>query len=548
MHLRSRNRSPGDNTSNRALQSMSSTQISGSTNLFSGGGSTPTTNATTSNMSSLDSGGSSGVGNNLVFCVSPTLFECCGCLLDVPSGMTLSMIYKLRSESATSTTISFMDWREIATSVMGIKDPTASNLFDTFYVLSLKVENRVESSRVLLGRMGGTVDEAKYRAASSSRTVSLPGFTLFLMAQLLLERPPRQQLAGEISSDQILTFVKQHLHDMVSAAAVTKPGRLSLTDVSSDLQLLLREFANGSEQPFGTNVGFLWPRGEKTIDTSVLCQFLRPRIVMPSDVKASFPNNIAIRNLTSTVQLLPSPLGAQPTRFPGASFKISKCSQTSFYITSILPHTLLSGCVNCTIAMGSVSGLLYIDRCEQCQIVAMCSGVVISNSRNVTLFICSNTPPVLNLGDGNQTLENVKIAPYNSHYSTLEEHVTASGLNPKMNLWKCNIPQSMILPSDQFYSVAFPIAPQTTAVITTRTNPCPLPKEYADALTTRVQTFNQVSSSLQSAYKQLDAAGRHDLAEALRAKVQSMFLDWVYESGQAKPLMEIMTQPPHLKQ
>jgi TBCC domain-containing protein 1 len=491
--------------------------------------------------------GSTVGGSNLVFCVSPLLFETTGLLLDSPSGLTASAVARLRQECPTTTTISLSDWKDIATNSLGLKDNIAVSLFEAYYSLTIsKNENRLEQTRVLLGRMGGVTDETKWPVAGSQRLVSLPGLSLFLLTQIFLERPPRAPV-GEANNDTILTFVKQHLHDIIATTAVTKPGRVSLAD-AAELQILLREFANGVEQPFGTSISFLWPRAEKTIDVAVLSQFLRPRIVLPQDIKPNgvFPNNVTVRHLTSTVHILPAPMmpaqSTQPpsAKFSSATFRLVKCSQTTFYVTSDLPNTLLSSLVNCTVAIGPVCGVLCVDRCENVHISAVCAGLVVTNCKNVVLNVCTNTPPVLLMKDG--ALENVRLAPYNSHYSTLEEHLNATGINPKLNLWRCGVPTSMHLPPEEFSSVSFPIAPQAAAVVTTRTNPCAMPPEYINALNQRVTKFNQVSSQLQSAYKQLEAAGRRDLAESLRGKVQNMFLDWLYDSGQAKGLLDLLHQ------
>jgi hypothetical protein len=489
-------------------------------------------------------------GSNLVFCVSPALFETTGVLLpSAPWSLTMQQILKIRQECSTNTTISMNDWREIATTILGMQSVHATSIFDVFYSLnqpSLKQESRIEHSRVLLGKMGGAVDEAKWSSVSSSRVVSLPGLSMFLMAQMFLERPPKASV-GEGNPETILTFVKQHLHDFVSSSTVTKPGRVTLNDVQ-ELQLLLREVANGVEQPFGTSLGFLWTRTEKTIDVAVLTQFLRPRIVLPADIRAQgFPNNVVAKGIVSSVHILPNPMNAGPgnsgtasSRLPSATFRIAKSAQSSFYVTAELPSTTLSQLSNCSVSLGPVAGVLSIDRCENTTISALCGAVVLSNCRNVTLCVCTNTPPVL--GDGIVSPEDVRIAPYNTHYSTLEEHLTSSGINPKLNLWRCGIPNPLHLPPSEFSSVSFPIAPQAQAVVTTRTNPVPLPKAYSDALAARVQRFQQVSTMLQQTYRQLETSGRKDLSEGLRQKVHNMFLDYLYDNGQARSLVDLLHQ------
>lgn len=518
-------------------------------------------------------GSSSGaVSSNLVFCPSPILFETCGLLLDAP--LPQQWMQRLRQECPASTSISQADWKEIAVSALGLREAVAGSLFDVFSALCcVKPEQRQESNRVLLGKMGGVVDEAKWPTASASRVVSLPGFTMFLMGQQLLERTTPRAAVGEPNSEAILAFVKSQLSDMVGLLAVSKSGRLTVQDCS-ELQLLLREFANGVEQPFGTSIGFLWPRSEKTIDGSVLVQFVRPRLVLPSDVRLPassshqqqqpFSNNVTLRSLSATVHIIhntTSLMACNATsgshqqatsnnpavmKLPSSTFRVTRCQQTSIFATSELPNTQLTNLANCTVTLGPVTGTLVADRCENCQISCLCSALVISNCRNVTFYVCANNPPVIvGLGtDGSSDGAGIAIGPYNTHYSTLEEHLLSSGVNPKLNLWRSGVPPSHILSPSDFAPVSFPIAPQTVAVVTTRTNPVPLPAEYTNAVQLKVQRFTKLTGTLQTAYRQLETSGRKDLAEVLRQKLHQMFLDWLYDSGQAKGLLDLLHQAP----
>ncbi|KAF5224190.1 hypothetical protein TcYC6_0072820 [Trypanosoma cruzi] len=506
--------------------------------------------------------------NQVVFCVNPVLFMNCGILLDAPSGLTTSAIMKIRQESSNSAAISLAMWRDIAVNVIGIRESVAYSVFEVVYALTGSfvqtpvapqvngnlapaksiAEYRQEGNRALLKKMGGSVDEARWPAASVSRQVSLPALTIFLLAQLILEHPPRAML-GEISQELIMSSVRQHLHDYITAVAITRPGRLTVGD-AQELKILLREFVNGVEQPFGTSIGFLWPRSEKTIDITILSQFIRPRIMLPSELAAtttsvSFRNNVVVRGLRGTVYIPPCPVMPNNSTklMISSSYTIEKCSQSSLYITSDLPHTRLSQLVNCTVAIGPVGGVLCIDRCENCNISALCAAIVVGQCKNVTIFVCTNTPPVLSSYDGVSTLENVRFAPYNSHYSTLEEHLASSGVNPKLNLWNVGLPTSQyVLPPDDFTPICFPVAPHTSAVITTRTNPCPLPRLYAEALERRLQRFHDTSAQLQEAYQRLEAEGRKDLAEKLRGKVHTMFMEWLRRTGQEKGLISLLHQ------
>ncbi|CAD2215419.1 hypothetical protein AGDE_05999 [Angomonas deanei] len=509
---------------------------------------------------------------SITFCVSPILFENCGLLLDPPSGLTTASIMKLRQESSNTTSISLANWRELSATVLGLSESSAYAIFDVFYALSgaciqatpshygaitdwsdkSVAEFRQESNRQLLSKMGGAVDEARWPTASTARQVSLSGLTIFLIAQLLLERPPRYPL-GEIAQDVVINHVKQYLHDYITAVAATRQGKLVFQDIL-ELRPLLREFVNGVEYPFGTNLAFLWPRNEKLIDVAILAQFIRPRVVHPNDLKircepAYLPlllkNNVTITGLNDTIHIPPSPL-IDPdvlNRFTSSNLTISSCKQTGVYIASALPCVRLSALSNCTVALGPVNGVLAIDRCQQCVISALCGSIVISNCVDVTVFVCTNTPPVvLNGPNTNSPLNhNVRLAPYNTHYSTLEEHLLFTGVNPKLNLWNVGLPSAQyVLPPEEFSPVCFPIAPQGNSVITTRSNPCTIPQPYADALQRRLQRFQDISRDLQEAYVHLEEEGRRDLADSLKQRVHGMFIEWLQNNGQANGLLDLL--------
>lgn len=505
--------------------------------------------------------------NQVVFCVNPVLFMNCGILLDVPSGLTTSAIMKIRQESPNKTAILFSVWVDIAVNIMGMRDSVAYAVFDVVYALTgscIQVpqtqsstassaqsktiaEYRQEGNRALLKKMGGSVDETRWPSASATRQVSLPALAIFLLVQLILEQPPRAML-GEISQELVMSSVRQHLHDYITAVAITRSGRLTFGD-AQELRILLREFVNGVEQPFGTSISFLWPRSEKTIDVAILSQFIRPRIVLPSELANStttspFSNNVIVRGLRCAIHIPPhSVMPSNSAKLMvSSSFTIEKCSQSSFYITSELPHTRLSQLTNCTIALGPIGGVLCIDRCENCIVSALCSAVVVSWCRNVSIFVCTNTPPVICSHDGKETLENVRFAPYNSYYSTLEEHLATSGVNPKLNLWNVGLPSpNYILPPDEFTPLCFPVAPPTSSVIATRTNPCVPPRPYAEAVERRVRRFQETSKKLQEAYQRLEAEGRADLAEKLRGKMHTVFIEWLRRTGQEKGLVSLLS-------
>jgi TBCC domain-containing protein 1 len=196
---------------------------------------------------------------------------------------------------------------------------------------------------------------------------------------------------------------------------------------------------------------------------------------------------------------------------------------------------------NCVIVLGPVAGLLVVDRCEHCQIVAPCGGVVVSNTQHTTLFVCTNSPPTV-LGGGD--CAGLHFAPYNTHYPALEEHLAIAAINPILNCFSMlpSASQAAVLPPEQFASIVVPVGPNANAAqgTTTRCNPSTLPPQYAAVQRQQAERAAAMASSLQGAYKQLEQAGRRDLAEDLRGKVHRAFMDWASASGQLQSVTDLM--------
>lgn len=456
--------------------------------------------------------------------------------------------------------------------ILGLRESVAYAIFDVFFAISggciqgtpaytgsertSVAQLRQESNRSLLQKMGGVVDQANWPAASTARQVSLPGLLIFLLCQLFVERR-NTATGGGITSEAIAYYVRQHLHDFITSVAVTCASRLTIAD-ASELGYLLREVVNGVEQPFGPSVSFLWQYNEKTIDVAVLSQFLRTRIRSNADAKklthqnanaanAFGFNNVQMQNLVDTVQITSySVLPEAASKLLSSNLTISDCSQTHLYAPSSLPSTRLSSLANCTVCLGPIGGVLAIDNCHHTVISALCGSIVVSNCTNVVVYVCVNTPPVLVVSEESRvpgSLGNsagVRFAPYNSFYPAIEQHIATSGLNPLLNLWNVGLPdQDFILPPSDFQSMPFPLTQSSTLSNVSRTNPCPLPTPYHDALGRRQQRLKDVNKSISDAATRLREAGRQDLVDMLHQRIGTMFRSWLKQNGQEHVIVEL---------
>ena len=93
----------------------------------------------------------------------------------------------------------------------------------------------------------------------------------------------------------------------------------------------------------------------------------------------------------------------------------------------------------------------------------------------------------------------------------------------------------------------FPLTQSANLSNVTRTNPCPLPAPYRDAMNRRLQRLREVNEAIAGACAKLRDAGRNDLVDDLHQRVTAMFRDWLKESGQEHVLADLTHTPPPSK-
>jgi hypothetical protein len=437
-----------------------------------------------------------------------------------------------------------------------------------------------------------------YAAATANRTVSLPGFMLFLAAQSFLEHPgttPTAPLnpsragvapavAPDTHVDAFTEFVRTHLQVLVSYLSMGTQNRIYAADLP-ELRLLFREWEGGVETPFGTKLGFLMRQpgptvvgaqaASATIELSQLLSLVRARLAAPGAVATTQgPGPAGTLQLYRGVshQTVVALSGAPRCNDVHATVRLQRCTQGTFYLLQPLPTVVVSRCTSCTIILGPVAGALVLDRCEQCHVVATCAGVVLLNCTQVTLNVCCNAPPIVVDVEGATAAgaddaagreaqgSGVFIGPYNTHYPALEEHCREARVYPRLNLfaernrndsrWRGETRQGRgpwsiaVLPPASFTPIVIPPFEGWGAAALTRTNPTPVPPEYAAAVQDRVASCKETVRRLQQAYATLEGSDRRDLADSLRGKVQSAFLEWLEATGQAQGLAELLSAAP----
>ena len=111
--------------------------------------------------------------------------------------------------------------------------------------------------------------------------------------------------------------------------------------------------------------------------------------------------------------------------------------------------------------IGAVSGVVSVETSDNLKVVCTSRALTLREVTSSRVYACVNTPPLVYSG-----CERTEIAPYNTFYPALEEHLKATGVNPLLNLW--NVPSNLsnssatsfpvtLLPSDQFTAVCSPV-------------------------------------------------------------------------------------------
>ena len=102
---------------------------------------------------------------------------------------------------------------------------------------------------------------------------------------------------------------------------------------------------------------------------------------------------------------------------------INACSDSHIYLLQPFEHVSISGCINCTIVIGAVAGLLHVVDCERTKITVAARRIIVSNCLDVLHFAFTPSKPLL-VGDN----RSCQFAPYNTYYDGLQEDLLITAL------------------------------------------------------------------------------------------------------------------------
>ncbi|KAL9237807.1 hypothetical protein vseg_012311 [Gypsophila vaccaria] len=231
-----------------------------------------------------------------------------------------------------------------------------------------------------------------------------------------------------------------------------------------------------------------------------------------------------------------------------SSLKVLNCHESVIYVLAPLKYATVYGCSDTTIVLGAVGKAVRIEHCERVHVIVAAKRVCIANCRECVFYLGVNHRPLI-VGDNHK----LQVAPYNTFYPELEEHLNQVGIDPAVNKWNEPLPLGVVDPHDSLSHPAgvSDVQAETAALIdpdqftnflipnwfagevpepSTKDNPFPLPEAYMASQVNKNSNLVEAKQILQET--PLDDAKKRELSCALHL----LFKDWLYSSGNIRQL------------
>ncbi|XP_004493562.1 uncharacterized protein [Cicer arietinum] len=231
----------------------------------------------------------------------------------------------------------------------------------------------------------------------------------------------------------------------------------------------------------------------------------------------------------------------------GSSIKVLNCHESAIYILAPLRYATVYGCSDATIVIGAVGKAVRVEHCERVHVIVAAKRICIANCRECVFFLGVNQQPLI-VGDNHK----LQVAPYNTFYSQLEEHMNEVGVLPSVNRWDEPIALGMVDPHDslshpagvsdvqaesasrvdpdQFTNFVIPNWLGGESTGSTKDNPFTLPEAYMASQQKNEKNLGEIRQLLREA--PLEESRKKELSSALHV----YFKDWLYASGNIRQL------------
>ncbi|KAF3578613.1 hypothetical protein DY000_02028518 [Brassica cretica] len=229
----------------------------------------------------------------------------------------------------------------------------------------------------------------------------------------------------------------------------------------------------------------------------------------------------------------------QASDLKGRSVKVANCHDSVIYLLAPLRYATVYGCSDSTIVLGAAGKAVRVEHCERVHVIAATKRICIANCRECVFYLGVNHRPLI-VGDNHK----LQVAPYNTFYSHLEEHMTEVGIVPTINRWNESLALGAVDPHDslshptgasdkqsesascvdpnQFTNFLIPNWFVGEALGSTKDNPFPLPDAYMAVQQTSLKSLEETRQSLRET--PLEDNRKRELTTAFHMH----FKDWLY--------------------
>ncbi|GAU23445.1 hypothetical protein TSUD_331430 [Trifolium subterraneum] len=248
------------------------------------------------------------------------------------------------------------------------------------------------------------------------------------------------------------------------------------------------------------------------------------------------------KHLANIVSLL-----AEPVEGESEESLVLNCHESAIYILAPLRYATIYGCSDATIFIGAVGKAVRVEHCERVHVIVAAKRICIANCRECVFFLGVNQQPLI-VGDNHK----LQVAPFNTFYSQLEEHMNEVGVLPTVNRWDEPIALGIVDPHDslshpagvsdvqtesatrvdpdQFTNFVIPKWLGGESTGSTKDNPFILPEAYMASQQRNEKNLGEIRQLLREA--PLEESRKRELSSALHV----YFKDWLYASGNIRQL------------
>ncbi|KAJ4842443.1 hypothetical protein Tsubulata_034911 [Turnera subulata] len=166
-------------------------------------------------------------------------------------------------------------------------------------------------------------------------------------------------------------------------------------------------------------------------------------VAMADACTSSVKNPLSSRGSCFIEGISKSSYVKQASDLKGSSVKVLNCHDSVIYILAPLRYATVYGCSDATIVLGAVGKAVRIEHCERVHVITAAKRVCIANCRECLFFLGVNQRPLM-VGDNHK----LQVAPYNTFYSELEEHMAEVGIDNTINRWDEPLALGVVDPHD----------------------------------------------------------------------------------------------------